>query len=118
MTATTLYHIAQQADYCRANDNQISGSSHYRCESLLREKFIHCCTAEQLAGVVSRYYQDATNLVLLTLDSARLDAEPVWENTVGGSELFPHIYGAIPLRAITHSESLDPAAVPAVSERE
>lgn len=72
----------------------------YRCESLDTEGFIHCCDRNQLVGVVSRYYQDVDDVVLLLLDADKITAALIRENTVGGSELFPHIYGPINSEAV------------------
>lgn len=72
----------------------------YQCESLTTEGFIHCCDNSQLAGVVSRYYQEVDDVMLLLLDADKLTAALIRENTVGGSELFPHIYGPINSEAV------------------
>ncbi len=90
-----IFHIAAQAD---VPENQIE--SEYRCESLTTEGFIHCCDGHQLPGVVARYYQDVDDVVLLELDVDKLEAALIRENTVGGSELFPHLYGPINADAV------------------
>lgn len=92
---STVFHIANVCD--------VSNPQHpedYRCASLDNEGFIHCCEQRQLAGVVGRYYQDIDELYLLIVDVDKLDAPLILENTVGGSELFPHVYGAINAAAI------------------
>jgi len=88
-----IFHIAQMSD--AANN-----SADYQCDSLSSEGFIHCCDRHQLAGVVSRYYQDIDDVVLLVVDVEVLEPALIHENTVGGSELFPHVYGAINRSAI------------------
>lgn len=74
--------------------------------SLKTEGFIHCCTAEQLPGVIGRYYTRETELYLLTLRVSRITSQLVFENTVGRSELFPHIYGPINTNAIVSVQKL------------
>ncbi len=92
---TKLLHIAQ------ANDiKQAKTSGRYRCESIESEGFIHCCTPEQLQGVVSRYYSTAQGMMLMHIDSELLEAELVFENTMGGEEQFPHVYGEINMDAV------------------
>jgi len=54
----------------------------------------------QLKGVIERYYSGATGLLLLHIDSDLLRSELVFENTVGGEELFPHVYGEINMDAV------------------
>ena len=90
-----IYHIANAADLPTPG-----GSAEYRCASLSSEGFIHCCEQQQLVGVVSRYYQDVDDVFLLILDVDQIEAPLILENTVGGSELFPHIYGPINATAI------------------
>lgn len=80
----------------------------YRCASLDTEGFIHCCTAQQLPGVVERYYTGQNDLYLLTIAAEALDVPMVMENTVGGEELFPHVYGPIPARSIIDCQPFDP----------
>ena len=83
-------------------------SGSYECESLQTEGFIHCCRQEQLAGVLERYYQGASNLQLLEIVSDKLDAKLVYENTMGGDELFPHIYGPINMNAVIAISVVEP----------
>lgn len=93
--STRIFHIA--------HDDDLSGKSadrDYVCQSLNSEGFIHGCHQSQLAGVVSRYYRDVDAVHLMIIDADRLEAALVLENTVGGDELFPHIYGPINASAI------------------
>ena len=101
-----LLHIAQPSDVEAAQQ-----SGHYHCASLDSEGFIHCCLPEQLQGVVERYYSDASgSLSLLTINADDLKSEPVFENTVGGTELFPHVYGVINMDAVSKIEPLNNGA--------
>lgn len=47
--------------------------------------------------------------MLLHIDPARLDVEVRYENLEGGSERFPHIYGAIPVSAVVDVTPLRPS---------
>jgi len=94
-TETQIFHIAQQADLDEARK-----AGQYVCDSLSTEGFIHCCLEGQLKGVVERYYRGVTGMQLLTLAPDLVNAELRFENTVGGDEDFPHIYGPINLDAI------------------
>ena len=85
-----IFHIASSADNAHRDSDQS-----YRCASLESEGFIHCCNQHQLEGVVARYYSDIDDVQLMILDVDKLDAPLILENTVGGAELFPHIYGPI-----------------------
>ena len=93
--ANTIFHISTQEDIAALDQDGV-----YRCSSLESEGFIHCCDKQQLEGVVQRYYKGIDDLKLLLIDPGRLEARLVHENTVGGEELFPHVYGPINADAI------------------
>ncbi|MBX2836614.1 MAG: DUF952 domain-containing protein [Gammaproteobacteria bacterium] len=105
-----VFHIADGDRLLSAKDR-----SHYRAHSFDTEGFIHCCTEHQLAGVVSRYYQGIENLTLLVLDGLAFNESLVMENTVGGSELFPHIYSEIPWAAVIDTLSFNTSRLPDLS---
>lgn len=90
-----IYHIALQEDLA-----EYTPDIDYRCHSLTSEGFIHCCDRHQLHGVVNRYYQTVDEVMLMILDVDKLVAPLIHENTVGGSELFPHVYGPINAEAV------------------
>lgn len=91
----TIFHLANKDDA-----QALSTTGSYRTDSLDTEGFIHCCSAEQLPGVIQRYYADAQEVVVLGIDATQLGTELVYENTVGGEELFPHIYAEIDKQAV------------------
>lgn len=99
----SLYHLAT-AD-CWNRQQQSDG---YEPDAFRSEGFVHCCTREQLAGVASRYYRNSADLMLLVLDQGKLRAELIFENTMGGTEQFPHLYGPVNRDAIV---SMHPCAV-------
>lgn len=90
---SSVFHVAQPDDLQRASNTGV-----YLCDSLAAEGFIHCCLPEQLSGVLERYFNDVTDYTVVEINIASLPdkLKPVFENTVGGTELFPHIYGALP----------------------
>lgn len=90
-----IFHIAQETDWTAA---QTAGT--YKALSLETEGFIHCSDPHQVLEVVHRLFQNRQDLVLLTINPQRLDAELRYENCEGGEEQYPHIYGSIPLTAI------------------
>lgn len=103
-----IYHIAHATDWQVARQH---GS--YVAPSLATEGFIHCATVTQVAGVAARFYRGVPNLVLLSIDTARLTAEVRYEapaEAPDSPERFPHVYGSIPLAAITQITPLQLAA--------
>ncbi|WP_299414726.1 DUF952 domain-containing protein [Acaryochloris sp. IP29b_bin.148] len=91
-----IFHIAQARDWTTA---QTIGE--YQAASLITEGFIHCSDPHQVLEVAHRLFCDRKDLVLLEIDPQRLDAEVRYENCEGGEEQYPHVYGSIPLTAVT-----------------
>ena len=90
-----LYHIARQSDWTAA-----LGAGSYAAASLATEGFIHCSTAQQVIATANRLFKGRPDLVLLCIDSDRLNAEIRHENLEGGTEAFPHVYGVLPIAAV------------------
>ena len=61
--------------------------------------FIHFSTAAQVRETAARHFADAKGLVLVAVDADALDGALKWEVSRGG-DLFPHLYGALPLVAV------------------
>jgi len=61
--------------------------------------FIHLSTASQVDGTLERHYQGGTDLILAAVDVASLGDAVRWEVSRGG-QLFPHVYGTLPLAAV------------------
>ncbi|MBB4286933.1 DUF952 domain-containing protein [Roseospira goensis] len=75
-----------------------------------RDGFIHLSSADQVIETADRHYARVRPLMLLAVDSHRLDGELRWEPSRGGA-LFPHLYGTIPLEAVL-------SALPLAEDRE
>lgn len=70
--------------------------------SLEREGFIHCSFDRQVEATANAYYGDLDELLLLSVDPTRLGTEVVIEPPFAGADdQFPHVYGPIPLDAVT-----------------
>ena len=93
-----IYHIVLPEDWAAFE------SGLYRTASLETEGFIHCSYAEQLDGVIGRYYKDADEIVVLSIDPDRLMSRVVSEPSTN-NEIYPHIYGPINRDAIVAAES-------------
>ena len=100
----TIFHITSAAEWARARE---AGS--YAADSLATEGFIHCSDEHQYRRVARDRFRGRTDLVLLHIDPARVDAEIRYENLEGGTELFPHVYGPIPTAAVVKVTALDPS---------
>jgi uncharacterized protein (DUF952 family) len=62
--------------------------------------FIHFSTADQVEETAARHFAASNGLLLVAVDTARLGDTLRWEPSRGGA-LFPHLYAALPLDAIT-----------------
>jgi uncharacterized protein (DUF952 family) len=96
-----IYHITTAE---AAEAAQKSGE--YAPEGFALEGFIHCSYAHQIQGVLQRRFQGRTNLVLLEIEPSRLPCPLVDENLEGGTELFPHIYGRLPMSTVVGIKKL------------
>jgi uncharacterized protein (DUF952 family) len=75
---------------------------HYSASSLASEGFIHCSMPAQVVATAERFYAGQRGLVLLVIDSERVQPEVKYEaGTDKPDELFPHIYGRLNLDAVT-----------------
>ena len=90
-----IYHIALRVEVETAN---LIGE--YSPPTFSDEGFIHCSYADQVIAVAKRYYLGQDGLVLLEIDRSSLDCQVIDENLIGGDELYPHIYGRLPMSAV------------------
>lgn len=95
-----IFHLALPDDWRVARQTGEYRVS-TRGRSLDDEGFVHCATAEQIVPVANRFYADLAELVVLHVGLELLAADVRFEPGVpGGSELFPHVYGPIPVAAV------------------
>jgi uncharacterized protein (DUF952 family) len=92
---TPIFHITSRAE---ADEARRTGT--YVAAAFQRDGFIHCSYARQLTRVADARFHGRSDLVLLEIDRARVGCEVVDENLEGGSELFPHVYGPLPMSAV------------------
>ena len=85
-----LYHITTRSDWRAA---LAAGS--YAAASLAAAGFIHCSTVRQVVATANRLFKGRADLLLLCIDTAKVQAEIRYENLEGGSELYPHVYAAL-----------------------
>lgn len=66
----------------------------------LADGFIHFSTADQVRETAARHFAGMDDLVLLGVDTQRLDPSALkWEVSRGG-DLFPHLYSNLDLAAV------------------
>jgi uncharacterized protein (DUF952 family) len=82
--------------------------------------FIHFSAPDQVRETAARHFSGLADLLLVGVETGSLGAALRWEPSRGGG-LFPHLYGPLPLAAVTsvHPLPLDrggrhvfPAGIP------
>lgn len=90
------YKVLSGTEFSRLRDaGTFAGSDADRADG-----FIHMSTADQLTETIARHYRDRDDLVVAAVNLARLGDAVRWELSRGGQE-FPHLYGALPIDAVT-----------------
>ncbi|HEY0837970.1 MAG TPA: DUF952 domain-containing protein [Azospirillum sp.] len=95
MTERIIHHM------CRAEEwEQASPSGAYPGSSQdAADGFIHFSTSAQVVESAAKHRAGQAGLVLLSVDAARLGPALRWEPSRGG-QLFPHLYGPLPVAAV------------------
>ncbi|HEY1747878.1 MAG TPA: DUF952 domain-containing protein [Xanthobacteraceae bacterium] len=97
----TVYKICEQTAWLAAQRHgEFPGS-----KDDSRDGFIHLSTAAQLAGTLAKHFAGATDLLLVAVDASALGQALKWESSRGG-DLFPHLYAALPFRAVRWTRPL------------
>ncbi|MGZ6827444.1 MAG: DUF952 domain-containing protein [Mycobacteriales bacterium] len=92
-----LFHLALASDWEAAGPSyEVSTLG----VTLAEQGFVHLAFAWQVEGVFRRFYASVTQpLLLLRVDPAGLPV--VVEPVVPDGEQFPHLYGPLPVGAVT-----------------
>ena len=92
---TVIYHLARKHAWSAARGDSIyRGTAEDRIDG-----FIHFSTGSQVAQSAARHRAGEADLILVACDAEKLDGIVRWEPSRGG-ELFPHLYGDLPLAAV------------------
>jgi uncharacterized protein (DUF952 family) len=92
--STTIYHMCRRDEWLAAQATGFyAGSSQDAADG-----FIHFSTAAQVQASAARHRAGQDGLVLLEVDAAALGPALKWEPARGG-QLFPHLYGPLPVAA-------------------
>ena len=90
-----IYHLTTADEAAAA-----ARSGSYAPQAFDADGFIHCSYLRQVRDVANRRFPGRADLVLLAIDPAKLACDVVDENLEGGTDLFPHIYGRLPMSAV------------------
>jgi uncharacterized protein (DUF952 family) len=93
--ATTIYKICSSGAWRDAEQAGVLRGAGVDA----RDGFIHFSTAAQLAETAAKHFAGAADQVLVAVDVPSLGGALKWEPSRGG-DLFPHLYGPLPLAAV------------------
>jgi uncharacterized protein (DUF952 family) len=101
MTTRLIYHICRENEWVVAEGSGIyAGSSQDHSDG-----FIHFSSGSQIVGSANKHRAGQDNLILLEVDEYKLGPSLKWEVSRNNEE-FPHLYGELPVAAVTRSFKL------------
>jgi len=101
MNESPIFHMCRRDEWEAAQAQGVyQGSSQDAADG-----FIHFSTGAQVKASAAKHRAGQDGLVLLTVDATRLGPALRWEPARGG-QLFPHLYGALPLDAVSRVDDL------------
>lgn len=101
MEAVPIYHMCKREEWEAARAaGRYAGSSQDAADG-----FIHFSTAAQIVESAARHRTGQGGLMLIEADSAALGDALRWEPSRAG-QLFPHVYGGLPLGAVRRVAAL------------
>lgn len=92
-----IYHVVKKEQWEHA-----LSVGFYEADSLAIEGFIHTSQQHQVQGVLDRYYEGVSNLLLLHIDESKLTAQLEYELASSVNEEFPHIFGPLNADAVVN----------------
>ncbi len=101
MTDSLIYHLARHPEW----DAALRSGSYAGAREDRADGFMHFSTAAQVRESAARHRKGEAGLILLEADAARLGPALKWEPARGG-QLFPHLYGPLPVAAVTRTAPL------------
>lgn len=108
-----VYHLALASEWRQARVDGVYERS-TRGRSLQEVGFIHTCQAHQIAATHARWFADSASdgapdgVVLLCIDPQPLGEALRLEPVSPSGELFPHLYGPLPLAAVVAAHPYRP----------
>lgn len=95
MTATTAFKILTAEQWAEFERDRVFRGAPVD----IADGYIHLSTAEQLDGTLARHFAGQKRLIIAEVDLTRVADMIRWEAARDG-DLFPHIYGDLPMEAV------------------
>lgn len=80
--------------------DKVKENSYYGIESIEAYGFIHCSSIKNFWRVAPNFKNIDESLLLLCIDSDRVEATIKWEDDDTGGREYPHIYGELNLDSV------------------
>ena len=90
-----IYHLTQKRNW----ENALT-RGFYDAESLYSEGFIHCSEKEQVHASLERYFKNQSEILVLTIDTSKLQSHLQYDYSNSVNQNFPHVYGPINIDAV------------------
>ena len=89
-----IYKVCTEFEWKEAkNKGQLIGSKKDK-----EDGFIHFSGDDQVAGTLKKFYQNQKDLILLKVDTLKLD-HLIWEQASDGN-MFPHLYSSLDINNV------------------
>ena len=96
MNFNFIYKICTKSELKEAKDKQQFRGS----KKDIEDGFIHFSGKEQVQGTLKKYYSKQKELMLLKVDTLKLD-HLIWEQASDGN-MFPHLYSPLDLSNVVN----------------
>ncbi len=102
MTGRFIYKLCSGTEWKAAEAAGV-----YKGSALdLADGFVHFSTQAQVPETAALHFSKEHDLVLVKVSAESFDEGLKWEPSRGG-DLFPHLYGVLPLETVAHVYSLE-----------
>lgn len=101
MAETFIYKIIDRDDWAKAEAAGIFTGAAIDLE----DGYIHFSTAMQARETARLHFAGQSNLVIVAIATSGLGDALKWEPSRGG-QLFPHLYGALSMKAVARVDDL------------
>lgn len=75
---------------------------------LSSDGFIHCSELHTVLRPANALFKGRNTLLLLEIDSTKVSADIVYEDLYNANQVFPHIYGVLPVDAVVRVVDFPP----------
>jgi uncharacterized protein (DUF952 family) len=90
-----IYHMCRAEEWRAAE----KGGAYLGSSQDQADGFIHFSTAQQIQESAAKHRAGQAGLLLIGCDESKMGDGLKWETSRGG-QLFPHFYGALPLKSV------------------